>query len=269
MTGILSFVFFQHAVIAGLLASVACGVIGTCVVLRKIATLSGGISHSAFGGIGLGYWAGIDPLIGALVVAVGSALSVEALKKRGVAAEDTVIAVMWAAGMAAGILFVSLTPGYAPDLLTYLFGNILLVPGLDLWLMAALDAVIVVLAAIFYHQIMAVSFDEEFAAITGVRTTAIDTLLLVLTGLSVVMLIRVVGVILVIALLTIPAAIATRYLSRVWQIMVAATFIGVLCTMGGIGLSVAAGSPSGASITLLATGLFAVHALWSWHTGAR
>ncbi|MHC1626724.1 MAG: metal ABC transporter permease [Methanoculleaceae archaeon] len=267
MTDLLSSVLFQHAIIAGLLASVACGMIGTYVVLRKIATLSGGISHSAFGGIGLGYWAGIEPLVGALVVALCSALSMDALKRKGVAAEDTIISVLWAAGMAIGILFISITPGYAPDLLTYLFGNILLVSSTELWLMIFLDTLIAIIIILLYHQIVAVSFDEEFATITGIPVAAIDTLMLVLTALSVVMLIRVVGVILVIALLTIPAAIASRYLSCVWQIILVAIAIGILSTMGGIGISVVTGAPSGASIILFATVLFVLNALNLWRSG--
>ncbi|MDK2915632.1 MAG: zinc transport system permease protein [Euryarchaeota archaeon] len=253
MFEILGFEFFRNALIAGVLASVACGIIGTYVVVRRMVSVSGGISHAAFGGIGLGYFFGIDPLLGATGFTVATALGMGALQLRARQQMDTIIGAVWAAGMAVGILFVYLTPGFAPDLFSYLFGSILLVPREDILLMGVLVAIIVAVVALLYQELQAVTFDPDYARVMNLPVERISLLLLVLIALTVVMLIRVVGIILVIALLTLPAAISRLYTTRIRSMMVLAVALGIVFTLTGIGLSYLLDVPSGATIILVST----------------
>ena len=257
MLEVLGFEFFRNALLAGVFASIACGIIGTYVVVRRMVSVSGGISHAAFGGVGLGYYLGIDPLLGATVFTVATALGMGALEIRARQQMDTIIGAVWAAGMALGILFVYLTPGFAPDLFSYLFGNILLVPQGDVLLMAVLVAIIVAIVGLFYLEFQAVTFDPDYARVMNLPVERLSLLLLVLVALTVVMLIRVVGIILVIALLTIPAAISRLYTGRVWSMMLLATGLGALFTLIGIGLSYVLNVPSGATIILVSTAAYA------------
>ncbi|MDI6866609.1 metal ABC transporter permease [Methanoculleus sp.] len=258
MLEVLGFEFFKNALLAGVLASIACGIIGTYVVVRRMVSVSGGISHAAFGGVGLGYYLGIDPLLGATVFTVATALGMGALEVRGRQQMDTIIGAVWAAGMALGILFVYLTPGFAPDLFSYLFGNILLVPRGDILLMGVLVAIIVGIVGLFYLEFQAVTFDPDYARVMNLPVERFSLLLLVLVALTVVMLIRVVGIILVIALLTIPAAISRIYTGRLWSMMLLAVVLGALFTVIGIGLSYVLNVPSGATIILVSTAAYAV-----------
>jgi zinc transport system permease protein len=244
--------FLRTALLAGLLASVGCGVIGTFVVVKRIAFLAGGIAHSVLGGMGAALYFGWDPLLGALGAAVVSALVIGAVRLAWGAQEDTLIGAIWAIGMAVGILFIAKTPGYSTDLMSYLFGNILLVAPRDLWLMAALDLVLVVTVALFYRQFLAVSFDEEHARLRGVPVGLFYLVLLCLVAVTVVLLIQVVGLILVIALLTLPAAIAGHYLHSLGGIMLLATLLGSAFTSAGLALSFTPDLPSGPTIILLA-----------------
>jgi zinc transport system permease protein len=253
MLEVLGFEFFRNALIAGVLASVTCGIIGTYVVVRRMVAISGGISHAAFGGIGLGYYLGIDPLAGATGFTVATALGMGTLQLRAKQQMDTLIGAVWAAGMALGILFVYLTPGFAPDLFSYLFGNILLVPRGDILLMAVLTVVIVAVVALLYQELQAVTFDPDYAKVMNLPVERLSLLLLVLIALTVVMLIRVVGIILVIALLTLPAAISRLYTTRIWSMMLGAVALGVVFTGMGIWLSYLANVPSGATIILVST----------------
>jgi len=257
MLEVLGFEFFRNALLAGVFASIACGIIGTYVVVRRMVSVSGGISHAAFGGVGLGYYLGIDPLLGAAVFTVATALGMGVLEIRARQQMDTIIGAVWAAGMALGILFVYLTPGFAPDLFSYLFGNILLVPRGDILLMAVLVAIIVAIVGLFYLEFQAVTFDPDYARVMNLPLERLSLLLLVLVALTVVMLIRVVGIILVIALLTIPAAISRLYTGRVWSMMLLATGLGALFTLIGIGLSYVLNVPSGATIILVSTAAYA------------
>jgi len=257
MLEVLGFEFFRNALLAGVFASIACGIIGTYVVVRRMVSVSGGISHAAFGGVGLGYYLGIDPLLGAAVFTVATALGMGVLEIRARQQMDTIIGAVWAAGMALGILFVYLTPGFAPDLFSYLFGNILLVPQGDVLLMAVLVAIIVAIVGLFYLEFQAVTFDPDYARVMNLPVERLSLLLLVLVALTVVMLIRVVGIILVIALLTIPAAISRLYTGRVWSMMLLATGLGALFTLIGIGLSYVLNVPSGATIILVSTAAYA------------
>ncbi len=244
--------FLRNALVAGVLASVACGVIGSFVVVKRMVSVSGGISHASFGGIGLGYLAGIDPLLGAMGFSLVAGLAMGVLGQKARQHTDTLTGVVWAVGMSLGILFVALAPGYTPDLFSYLFGNILLVPTGDLLLMGVLTALIVAIVVLLYQPLHAVAFDEEYAAVMNLPVTALNLLLLAMVALSVVMLIRVVGIVLVIALLTIPAAISRELSDGLPRMMGIAVLLGVAFCTGGIWLSYLVDAPSGATIILLA-----------------
>jgi len=244
--------FLRNAVIAAVLASTACGLIGTYVVVKRIAAISGGIAHTAFGGIGLGYFLGLNPVFVAIPFSICSAVGIGWLSRHSDLAEDTAIGIFWAAGMAVGILFIGLTPGYAPDLMSYLFGNILAVPGRDIWLMAGLVGLIILTVYLYYPKLLAITFDEEYARAAGLKVTALYFLLLGLVALTVVLLIRIVGVILVIALLTIPAAMAKQYTSRMTRMMALAVVFGGVQTLAGLWLAYHWNLASGATIILLA-----------------
>lgn len=251
MLEILQYEFIQNALIAGLLASVACGIVGVYVVVKKTVSISGGIAHASFGGIGLGYFLGINPVLGAMFFAIASALGMGLIIRRTRLPEDTAIGILWAMGMASGIIFIGLTPGYAPDLFSYLFGNILTVPTLDLVLMLILDVVIILVVVLFYKELLFISFDEEFSTVVGVPTSRLYLLLLCLVALTVVVLIRVVGIILVIALLTIPAAIARHFTHSLKKMMLLAILLGIIFTFSGLWLSYLLDLASGATIILV------------------
>lgn len=257
MIEILGYGFFQNAIIAGLLAAVACGVVGSFVVVRRMVATSGGIAHAAFGGVGLGYFIGIDPLLGAGLFTIGCAVLMWYLHDRELQETDTITGAIWAAGMAVGIIFVALSPGYAPDLFSYLFGNILLVPGSDLILMTVLVALILALVSVLFARLSAVAFDAEYAAVRGLPVSALTLILFLMVALSVVLLISVVGIILVIALLTLPAAGARLYTRRLSTMMAAAVCIGILAVGAGIALSYYFDLPSGATIVLAGTAIYA------------
>ena len=244
--------FLQHALAAGLLAAFGCGVVGTYVVAKRISFMAGGVAHSVLGGMGIAHFLGASPLAGALAAALVAALAIGWVSLHAGQHEDTIIAALWAVGMAIGVLFISRTPGYNADLMSYLFGNILMVSRADLYGMAALDAAVILVAMLFSKQFLAVSFDPEFARVRGVRVDVFHVLLLCLVALTVVVLIQVVGMILVLALLTLPAAIASQYRSRLLPIMAVATGLGAAFTCGGLALSYAPDLPAGATIILVA-----------------
>lgn len=260
----LQYPFFQRALLAGVLASIACGVVGSYVVVKRMASISGGLSHAAFGGVGLGYLLGIDPMISGTAFALISGLGIGLLYRRVQSGLDTVIAMMWAVGMALGILFVSLSPGYAPDLMSYLFGSILFVPMRYLYWVIALDIVILIVVTLVFKNLRAVAFDQEFAEVMGLPVQAMLLILLGLASLAVVTLIGVVGVILVIALLTIPAATAQQWAVSLQRMMVVASVIGAFCTVIGLFLSYWLSDafdvnvPTGPLIILIAVSVYGV-----------
>ena len=251
MTGILEYSFMQNAFLAAILVSVACGLVGTYVVIKRIVFISGGISHAAFGGIGLGYFLGVNPILAAIPFSIISALIMGITSKKVKISEDTAIGILWSLGMAIGIIFINLTPGYVPDLMSYLFGSILTVPVNDILIMLILDIIIIITVFLFQREFQGISFDEEFSQVMGMPTTAIYLLLLSLVALSVVVMIKVVGVILVIALLTIPAAIAKQYTYKIGQMMILAVILGILLTTGGLYTSYIFNLASGATIVLV------------------
>ena len=211
--------FFQRVLLAGLLASVACGVIGSYVVAKRISGVTGGLSHAAFGGVGLGYWLGFPPLLGAGLFGVVAGSVVVAAQRRLHSGLDTLISIVWSVGMALGIVFIALTPGYAPDLMSYLFGSLLFVSWEQVAMFAVLDLAIVGAVVSSHRLFEAVSFDEEYAEVAGLRVELVSLVLMALVSLAIVILIRVVGVILAIALLTLPAATARQWVDTLPAMM--------------------------------------------------
>ncbi len=258
----LQFDFMRHALVAGALVSIACGVIGVYVVVNRLVFVSGGIAHAAYGGIGLGYFLGINPVWGAIAFSLAAALGMGLVQRKTRQRADTIIGVMWAIGMAAGILFVDLTRGYVVDLMSYLFGSILTVPRSDLVLMAILDVVIVALVVAFYKELLAISYDETFATVENVPVGAIYITLLCLVALTVVMLMRVVGLIMVIALLTMPAAISEQFTSSLKKMMILSIVLGIVFTTTGLWLSYALNLTSGATIILVSGTAFLLSLLY-------
>ncbi len=251
MLEFLQYEFMQNAFIAAVLVSVACGIVGTYVVVKKIVSISGGISHAAFGGIGLGYLIGINPVIAAIPFSILSAISIGLINKRIKVSEDAAIGILWTTGMALGVIFINLSPGFAPDLFSYLFGNILTVPESDLYLMLLLDLIILLVVFLFRREFLAISFDEEFSKAIGIRVEFLYLLLLCIVALSVVVLIKVVGVILVIALLSIPAAISNQYTSSINRVMIYSVLLGILLNISGLLLSYVFNLASGATIVIV------------------
>ena len=256
--GILGFEFFRNAIMAGIFASIACGIMGSFVVVKRMVSVSGGLSHAAFGGVGLGYLLGFNPLAGAFAFTTAIAAGIGAIRERAGQELDTLVGAVWAAGMAFGIICISLAPGFAPDLFSYLFGNILLVPAWDLVLMGALCGVVIAVVALLFRELQAVTFDEEYARVMNLPVTRLWLLLLCLVALTVVMLIRVVGIILVIALLTLPAASAREFVASLRSLMVLSVAAGLAITFGGLALSYLLDIPSGATIIMLGTAMYAL-----------
>lgn len=253
----LSYPFFQRALLAGLLASVACGIVGSLVVVRRMASVSGGLSHAAFGGVGLAYLLRIEPMIGAGVFALAGALGIGVLSRTRRQAIDTLVTMFWSVGMALGIVFISLAPGYAPDLMSYLFGSILFVSTQHVIAAGVLDVILLVAMALLFQQFRAIAFEEEFSQVMGVPVGFVFGVFMALVALTVVVLIQVVGVILVIALLTLPAASVKPWVRSLGWMMVGASVLGAVCTMAGIIgsywlSSVDVNLPTGPSIILTA-----------------
>ncbi len=255
--------FLQNALLTGILASIACGIIGSYVVTRRITYVAGGIAHSVLGGMGAARylevvydWEWIHPLYGAVAAALLSAAVIGLVGLKARQREDTVIGAVWAIGMATGILFIFKTPGYNEDLMSYLFGNILMVSSSELWLIGGLDLLVVVAGLLFYNQLMAVCFDEEFARLRGIHVEFFYLLLLCLTALTVVLLVTVVGIVMVIALLTLPVAVAGHFSRRLWQMMGLSVIFTSAVTTGGLVLSYGPDLPAGATTIVLAGVLY-------------
>jgi len=244
--------FLQYALLSGILASIGCGIMGTYVVVKEISFLAGGIAHSVLAGMGIAYFFGGDPISGAIVSSIIAALIIGWIKLKWRQGEDIIIAAVWSVGMAIGILFIAKTPGYSIDLMSYLFGNILMVSSDELYLMLVLDIILLIFVGIFYKQFLIVCFDEEFARLRGVNVELFYMLLLCLVALTVVLLIQVVGLILVIALLTLPSAIAAHYQTSVKGIMILAVVLGMIFNSLGLVISYAPDLPAGATIILIA-----------------
>ena len=269
MLDILAHEFMRNALMAGVLAGVACGVIGALVVVNRLVFLAGGAAHAAYGGVGLAFFLGwpVLPTVLGFTAAASLAMGCATLRRRERA--DALIGVMWAAGMATGVVLLDLAPGYNTDLMSYLFGSILAVTGSDLLLMLLLDAVILGAVFLFYKLFLAMTFDEEFARTRGVAVTALHFLLLAMIAVSVVMLIRVVGLILVIALLSIPPHLAERNASSMSGMMIGASLWSMAFCIAGLCLSYLLDLTSGASIILVAVAVYGLALLWDAARGKR
>lgn len=261
MPDFLHFEFMRNAFLAAILSSVACGIIGTYVVVRRIGFISGGIAHTAFGGIGLSYYLGLNPLAGIIPFSLAAAIGIGLLSRKAKISEDTAIGAFWAAGMSAGVILIGLTPGYAPNLFSYLFGNILTVPTADLQLILLLDLLIIVMVGLLSKEFLAISFDEEYARISGLKTLVLDLVMLCLIALTVVIMVRVVGIVMVIALLTIPAAVARSFSQSLYRMMAVGTLFSILFSIAGLWLSWVFDLASGATIIMVAALVFLINAL--------
>ncbi|CAH9019123.1 metal ABC transporter permease [Candidatus Nitrosacidococcus sp. I8] len=245
--------FLQNALIAGILASLSCGIVGSFVIVKRISFLVGGIAHAILGGMGIAYYLGKDPFLGALFAALLAALVIGWVNLRWKEQEDTLISALWSIGMAIGIIFISQAPSYNVDLMAYLFGNILMVSIQQLYLMAGIDIAIILIIFLFYKQFLAISFDEEFANLRGVPVIFFYLLLLCMVAITVVLLVQIVGLILVIALLALPAAIARQYTKSLVGMMILASFLGAIFTTTGLAISYEPDLPTG-SVIVLVTG---------------
>ena len=245
---LLHYTFFQHALLGSLFASIACGIIGTYIVTRRLVFISGGITHASFGGIGIGLYAGISPILSAAIFSVLSAFGVEWLSKRSDMREDSAIAVFWTFGMAVGIIFSFLAPGFTPDLSSYLFGNILTITQSDIWMLAILSGVLTLFFSIFLRPILAIAFDREFARSQRMPVAAFEYMLMMFIALTIVACLRMVGIVLAISLLTLPQMTANLFTHNFKRIIWLSILLGYASCIGGLFLSYSLQVPSGASI---------------------
>ena len=270
---LLQYTFIQHALIGSLLASIACGLVGTYIVTRRLVFISGGLTHASFGGIGLGLYTGLSPILSAAVFAVLSAFGVEWLSKRKDMREDSALAVFWALGMAVGVMFTFLSPGFAPDLSAYLFGNILTITQSDLALLGSVAAVLVIFFALFIHPLTYMAFDPEFARSQGLNVQLLEYVMMMFIALTIVACLRMVGIVLVISLLTIPQMTANLFVHRFHHIIWLSVGIGYVSCLGGLYLSFRENIPSGASIIFFSIIIYAVckavKSLWIYRRQRR
>lgn len=255
---ILQYNFFQNALIGSLLASIACGIIGTYIVTRRLVFISGGITHASFGGIGLGLYLGIPPLLSAMAFAILSAFGVEWMSQRKGIREDSAIAVCWTLGMALGIIFSFLAPGFTPDLSAYLFGNVLTITRTDLLLLAIVAIVLVLFFTLFLRQIVSIAFDREFACSQRLPVATFEYSLMLLIALTIVACLRMVGIVLVISLLTVPQMTANLFTNSFKRMIFMSILIGYAGCLGGLWLSFHLNVPSGASIIFVSIFIYIV-----------
>lgn len=254
----LEYAFFRNALAGLLIISIVAGIIGTYVITRRMVSITGGVTHACFGGLGLGYYLGVSPIATAALFAIVSSLGVDWLSARYRVREDSAIAVIWALGMALGILFVFLTPGYVPELNAFLFGNILTITGSDLLLFAGFALVTSAFFIIFRREVIACAFDPDFSKVAGVKVRAINSVMTVIVAVCVVLTIRLVGIMLLIALLTLPVLIAELWIRRYIPLMLCSIAITALAGVGGLLISTVVDVPCSAIIVLLLTALYLV-----------
>ena len=255
---LLHYTFFQHALLGSLFASIACGIIGTYIVTRRLVFISGGITHASFGGIGIGLYAGISPLLTAAIFSVLSAFGVEWLSRRSDMREDSAIAVFWTFGMAVGIIFSFLAPGFTPDLSSFLFGNILTITTGDIWLLAMLSLTLAIFFALFLHPIICIAFDREFARSQRLPVSLFEYLLMMFIALTIVSCLRMVGIVLAISLLTLPQMTANLFTYSFKRIIGLSIIIGYVSCLGGLFLSYRLQVPSGASIIFVSILIYVI-----------
>ena len=252
------YTFFQHALLGSLFASIACGIIGTYIVTRRLVFISGGITHASFGGIGIGLYTGISPLLAAAVFSTLSAFGVEWLSKRSDMREDSAIAVFWTFGMAIGIIFSFLAPGFTPDLSAFLFGNILTITPTDIWMLATLSVLLILFFTLFLNPIIYIAFDREFARSQRIPVAIFEYLLMMFIALTIVSCLRMVGIVLAISLLTLPQMTANLFTHSFKRIIWLSITIGYIGCLGGLVISYKLQVPSGAAIIFFSILVYAL-----------
>ena len=257
MLDLLQYTFFQHALWGSFFASIACGIIGTYIVTRRLVFISGGITHASFGGIGIGLFTGISPILSAAIFAVLSAFGVEWLSKRNDMREDSAIAVFWTFGMAVGIIFSFLAPGFTPDLSAFLFGNILTITATDIYLLAGLSVLLIVFFTLFIHPIICIAFDREYARSQKLPVALFEYTLMMFIALTIVFCLRMVGIVLAISLLTLPQMTANLFTHSFKRMVWLSILIGYVGCMGGLVLSYELQVPSGAAIIFFSILIYA------------
>ncbi|MCT4637656.1 MAG: metal ABC transporter permease [Bacteroidales bacterium] len=258
--------FFNHAVITIVLTAITTGIIGTYIVSRRIVFISGGITHASFGGIGVAYFLGFNPILGAALFSVLSAVGIEFFSSSKTVREDAVIGILWSLGMAIGIIFMALTPGYTPNLMSFLFGNILTVSSTDILINLGLAVVVVVFFTLFYRTVQFIAFDKDYALTHNVPVKLFNCILLCLVALTIVMSIRVAGIILIISLLTLPPTTANLFFKQFSSIAVASVIIGIVGGLTGLLGAYYFDIPSGASIIFTLVIIFGVSKIYKYIT---
>ena len=255
---ILSYSFFQNALLGVLFVSIAAGIIGTYVVSRRMVFITGGITHACFGGLGLGFFLGINPIAMAAVFAIAAATGVEWMSTRQNVRQDSAIGVIWALGMALGTLFIFLSPGYVPELTSFLFGNVLTITSTDIILFAAYLVVLLAFFAVFYPQILLCAFDPDFAATRRLRVSAINLAITIMIAICIVLTIRLIGIMLLLSLLTMPQMIAEMFTNRFHHMMIISSLVSIACSVLGIFCSYWIAVPASATIVLTLVAAYAV-----------
>lgn len=258
----LQYDFMRNALAAACLASVICGIVGTMVVTKRLVAMAGGVAHAAYGGIGMALFFGFSPQLGAMAFALASSLFMAWVTLKRQSRADAIIGIVWAVGMAIGVLFADLIPGYVADLMSYLFGSILMVTKTDIIFMTSMAVLLCALVPLFYGQLLAYSYDEEFARVRGVPVARLHFALIVLTSLSIVLVIRMVGLILVIALLSIPPYMAERYCRSLAGMMVLSSLLSLAFSLSGLFLAYRFNLTSGAAIIIVAAAAYLASELW-------
>lgn len=265
---ILGYPFFQNALLGVLIISIASSMIGTYIVTRRMVFISGGITHACFGGLGLGYYLGMSPMLMASLFAVAGSLGVDAISRRG-ARRDSAIAAIWALGMALGILFISLTEGYVPELTTFLFGNVLTITRADLWLYSGFTLLLALFYCIFYRLIYIISFDSDFASTRRLPVRFINTVMTLFVALAIVLTIRMIGIMLLISLISLPQMVAERFTYRYRPLLLMSGVISLTGCVGGLWLAYLLNVPASATIVLLLVALYAAVSLLSPRSHSR
>ena len=255
---ILNYTFMQNALLAALLASIVTGIIGTIAIEKKLISMSGGIAHASFGGIGFGYFLGFEPIWGGLIFAIGSSVLISRLSKNSKIKADTMTGILWSFGMALGILFISLAPGYMPDMTSYLFGDILSVSTSSIIYMAIFTAVIVFVFIMLFNHLIIYLFDEEYAKARGINTKLMEWIVYIMIPIGIMVLIKIVGIILTIALMTIPVSIAKLLCKSIKQVIWVSMLFSIVFSLVGLTISYYVNIPSGVCIILLSTVVYLI-----------
>jgi len=256
MTELLQYAFFQNALIGSFLTAIACGMVGTYIVSRRLVFISGGITHASFGGLGLGFYLGTNPILTAMLFSILSAFGVEWVSKSQDVREDSAIAGVWSLGMALGVIFIFLTPGYTPNLSAYLFGNILTISYTDLYWIAGLVILLSLIFILYIREIMYVAFDHDFARTQGLPVKWIEYSMMLFIAVTIVLSIRLVGIMLLMSLLTLPQITINLFTSDFRKIIWGSIALGFLGCVAGLIFSYYLNIPSGAFIILVLVVLF-------------